>query len=658
MSRNAISVLSILVVGGFVVAIVRAQDSSRSPGGSYTNANRPFSAALAQNDSRPERSVLTTRTADRPSSVVGDAGSQGTNGSLRIAERLQRARRSATGDAAISDSATGESGGSQSSVTRRPLGTAGSGWSSSGLTDSSIGAGSAERGGASTSGSTEGTSELADDPHYSSARRIQHAPSSPPPDEFPVGGPTTSERAAASNELALSSVGPALRMDTVGPRSILIGKPATYTLTLVNEGRTTANDVYVRVAVPGWIEISSTQATAGSAQTQEDSAAEQRLIWTVSRLAAGEQESLQLNFVALENRAFDLAVDWTVRPPSSIAQIEVQQPQLQMSVFGPKDILYGETAVYTIQLTNPGTGVADDVAVEFAYGGQRLPKRSVGSIAAGQQMEISVELTARQAGNLPVAAVATATGGLRAEASEDVLVRRAELAVEVTGSPRQFAGSVGTYQIRLTNTGNAMAADVVAKAVLPTGAVYVAGGDFAPGDAGLANRIGPLAPGAERVLHLQCQLLTPGENNVQVTVQDADNLSSLGNFVTRVEALADLKMEISDPKGPTAVGSEAQYEITIVNRGTKAAEGVNVVAQFSTGVEPIKARGASAELVPGQVLFQTIPKIAAGETLSLKVVAVADAEGNHRFRAELTADDPETKLIAEETTYYFGSATR
>jgi uncharacterized repeat protein (TIGR01451 family) len=358
--------------------------------------------------------------------------------------------------------------------------------------------------------------------------------------------------------------------------------------------------------------------------------------------------------IPTKDRNFGLAIDWTVRPETSLAQIVVQRPQLELSVFGPKDILYGETAVYTIQLTNPGTGDADDVSVDFSYGAQNLPTKRVGTLAAGAQTEISVELTSRQAGTLPVSAIAIGGNGLRAEASEEVLVRRANLELTVAGSQRKFAGGVGTYEIRVRNTGNATASGVLAKVLLPDGAKFIAGGDLTPANQGMVKRVGPLAPGAERVFAVQCQLTAPGDNRLEVHAESESELAASASFVTRVDALADLKLQVNDPQGPTAVGTKANYEITIENRGTKAAEDIKVVAQFSDGVEPVRAQGAVAEIVPGQVLFQTIPRIGPGDQIKLTIVAVADRAGNHRFRVETTSTEPETRLVAEESTHFFG----
>ena len=415
-----------------------------------------------------------------------------------------------------------------------------------------------------------------------------------------------------------------------------------------------ANDVVVRIELPAWVDVSEINASSGIAQPQAGGGGGQRLLWNVSQLSAEAQETLRLSVIPTKNRNFGLAIDWTVRPESSLAEIEVQQPQLELSVFGPKDILYGETAVYTIQLTNPGTGDADNVSVDFSYGAQTLPTKKIGTLAAGAQTEITVELTSRQAGTLPVSAVATGGNGLRAHASEEVLVRRAKLELTINGSKRKFAGGVGTYEIRVRNTGNASAAAVLAKVMLPTGAKILAGTDLTAAANGFIKRIGPLAPGAERVFTVQCQLTSAGDNRLEVHAESETELAASSSFVTRVDALADLKLQVNDPQGPTAIGAKANYEIIIENRGTKAAEDVKVVAQFSEGVEPVRAQGTVAEIVPGQVLFQVIPRIGPGEQIKLTIVAVADRAGNHRFRVEITSSEPDTRLVAEESTYFFG----
>lgn len=451
----------------------------------------------------------------------------------------------------------------------------------------------------------------------------------------------------------MTTTGPLLQVETVGPEAILLGKTAEYTITVTNHGQAPADNVFVRIGLPAWVEISNTSATSGTAQSQGEETKERKLVWTLDRVESQSEQTLSLVVSPNENRKFNLMVDWTVRPITSVAEIEVQEPQLKMAVFGPKNVLYGESAVYTIQLTNPGTGTADDVGLDFSYGTRRLEKKVIGTLGPGEQSEINVELTPEQAGALTVAAIATANGGLRAEAQQDVLVRRAELDVRVIGSSLKYAGGVASYRITVKNSGNATANGVVASILLPAGAKLLTGSTDEAGR--VLQDVGALTPGAERLITLQCQLTVPGDNRVQALVSSEGGLEASRAFVTRVDALADLKLSVSDPRGPTAVGDEAIYEVTIVNRGTKAAEKITIVGQFSEGIEPVEADGGAAELVPGQVLFHPIPRIEPGDEITLKIVARADQAGNHRFRAQLNCSDPDTRLIAEETTFFFGA---
>jgi uncharacterized repeat protein (TIGR01451 family) len=129
-----------------------------------------------------------------------------------------------------------------------------------------------------------------------------------------------------------------------------------------------------------------------------------------------------------------------------------------------------------------------------------------------------------------------------------------------------------------------------------------------------------------------------------------DNVST----ATNVEALAELKLEVTDPPGPLAVGEEMIYEVHIRNRGTKAAENVDVAGFFSTGIEPINAQGAPNQISPGQIVFRPIAAIAAGSEVVLRIKARADLAGNHVFRTEVNCPSVGAKLASEETTLFYG----
>lgn len=482
----------------------------------------------------------------------------------------------------------------------------------------------------------------------SSSRRTARAPQSP------LGSRPRAEQPSERSTL-LSGQSPALRVDTLGPAAIKIGKEAVFTVQVTNESGAEALDVAVTIDIPQWVQASGSEASVGTAR-RKGSGEGTQIVWEIERLAGHGNEKLQLKLTPQESRPFDLGVDWTCSHARAVAKISVQEPQLAMQLAGPKEMMFGEAAVYTITLTNPGTGDAENVVVNLLppAGSTRAKETSrVGTVPAGQQKQLEIELTAREAGTMEVHLSAEADGGLHGEAVASVLVRRAALEVVLDGPKLKYAGSSGSYQVRIANTGNAPADDVAALVTLPPGAKYLGGIDKGkPTAGGIAWVVGKLAPGAERVVEIKCELTTGGDNRLEAKVKGAGDISAAADFVTQVEALADVKLSVVEPKGPRPVGDDTVYEVHLVNRGSKAARNVNVVVQFSDGIEPVSADGARADLVPGQVLFNPVSRIDAGEEVTLRITARADKEGNHVFRTEIKCADPETRLVFEGTTRF------
>ena len=131
-----------------------------------------------------------------------------------------------------------------------------------------------------------------------------------------------------------------------------------------------------------------------------------------------------------------------------------------------------------------------------------------------------------------------------------------------------------------------------------------------------------------------------GTNRLGLVSTASGELSSTHAFTTQVEAMADLKLTVNDPQGPIPVGEEATYEIRIINRGTKAAEGVKVVVYFSSGIEPIVVEGGRSKITPGQVEFDPLTRIDAGSEVVYTITAKAEKSGDHVCRTELECRNP------------------
>jgi hypothetical protein len=158
-------------------------------------------------------------------------------------------------------------------------------------------------------------------------------------------------------------------------------------------------------------------------------------------------------------------------------------------------------------------------------------------------------------------------------------------------------------------------------------------------------------------MELKCLMQTPGINQLKVTAAASGDLASTKTAQTKVVALADLKLDVSDPSGPVAIGEEAVYEIRVKNRGASAARDVNIVALFSEGVEPVQVEGALYTAADGRVTFRTLDELPAGRQIALRIRAKASQPGTHVFRAEVLCRDQEIKLAAEETTRFYADDT-
>jgi uncharacterized repeat protein (TIGR01451 family) len=459
-----------------------------------------------------------------------------------------------------------------------------------------------------------------------------------------------------SEDLLFARKSALLSVETLGPRKTIIGKETTFQVRLQNLGEVPADGVKVRINTPEWAEIASAAPSRGTTERIVETNA-RPLTWSVDRLEARHTEVLELRIVPRRSDAFDLAVTWTFQPASSQTMIQVQEPQLEMSISGPVEVRYGDTKVYKLTVANPGTGDAENVRIQLMPvdgGTQPMAVQDVGTVAAGESKTLEVELTARQAGYININAIATADLNLRSEASEKVLVRRAGLTVDVVGPPAKYTGTLATFKFRVANPGTATAENIKIAATLPPGAEYVEssnGGKL--GDGKVSWSIDALPAQREMVFSIKAKLVTPGSNVVNVQAAADRDLANSGTATTLVETLADLKLEISDPRGPIPVGEEMLYEIRLWNRGSKAAQDVEIVTFFSEGVEPVSAQGGSHRIGPGQVVFDRIPAIGVGEEVKLKIIAKASRGGNHIFRGEVECRDAGTRLAAEETTHFY-----
>ncbi|MFI4876833.1 MAG: hypothetical protein ACIALR_15890 [Blastopirellula sp. JB062] len=471
--------------------------------------------------------------------------------------------------------------------------------------------------------------------------------------------PSSSAPSAANGSL-LTVSSPTVAVQTMGPKSMVVGKPGQFQVIAKNLGKVDARDLSVKIQMPHAVELVNQRAAMGTAQANTMGGAANFIVWQIPVLPAGADGTLQLELATRNSRGFDLGVDVAFSAASSSTTVNVLEPKLDMAIQGPSEVLFGETQLYSIVISNPGSGVAENVGITLMplkAGQAPTTFDQIGNIPPGGKKVIEVEFAARQAGQLSIQAEAFAEGGLRADAAEAVMVRRANLEMVASGPPVKYAATSASYVFNITNSGNAQATNVTAEAKLPTGAKFESCSDGGKYDAA-TNKVvwslGALEAQAVRPLKVNCTLMVGGNNLVVASCRSSDGLMASKNVTTQVESVADLKLYVNDPKGPAPVGEEVTYEFRLDNRGTKAAEGIEVTVQFSQGIEPTQVSGGQATIDAGQVIFSPIQSLGPDKNLVLKVSAKALTAGSHSFRAEVRCREPITKLASEETTRFYG----
>jgi len=474
-------------------------------------------------------------------------------------------------------------------------------------------------------------------------------------DATPPPGIAQRNSANASQSLHITGKSPQLEVSATGPQAVTVGKPAAYQVHLTNESKTAADDVVVRIGLPQWVQVRGGEGSRGEAKQEKDAAGRQWLVWSLTQVPGGGSEQLALELLVQQNQPFELAMQWSARPTAASAEIAVREPQVAVRLEGPSDLLFGEQKTFTLHVSNPGTGDAENVVVEVVSGGGEPNRLEVGLLPAGQQKQIPFSIAASAPGEMEIRALATAAGGLSNEAASRVLVHKPELQVAIDVPPLKFAGAESSYQVAVANVGDAVAEQVTLSIALPAGAKYVGGLDGAAkaGD-GLTLKLGNLAPNSEKVFDVRCMLTQAGENHFQVSAHGKGDLAAAQEAVTQVEALAKLKLFVSEPTSPVPVGGEAIYEVRVTNQGSKAAEKVKVVVQFAQGIEPVEALGNAAAVANGQAIFEPLAEVAAGQEIVLKVKAKGEAAGSHAFRVEVKSG--EAKLVSEGVTRCFADS--
>jgi len=468
---------------------------------------------------------------------------------------------------------------------------------------------------------------------------------------------TTSQTATSpiQREMAI----PGVRVTVNGPSSILVNEEGLYEVIAKNEGTENLSGLIVQIVVPPQVGIENVAVTDGAAHP-DNSAEGNAIVWEIGQIPAGGTKSAALMLKTPVAEHFALGIEWTMLPQNAEMKIEVQQPQLAIALEGPAEVVFGKPQLYRIRVRNTGNADVRAVSVAMTAEPYGSNQSEIGDIAAGNERVVEVELTFQQSGTLPIVATATSSvSKLDARSAIDVQVRQSELVATMYGPTEFYQGSVIDYELELVNQGSITAVGTECVVKLPVGTEVVS---LPPGAARAGDNIKwevkKIDPQEKLVFPLKVTLTKIGENQLSFTADCSSSSEAKAEFKTSIDSIADLHLTVVDPTAPAPVGQPVVYEVVIANRGKKPATNVDVITQFSEGIEPIRVEGQTGRIVPGQAIFNSIPSIGANEKLVLKIHAEASKPGVHRFRVEVKSKGSDTDLLEEESTRYLATSVK
>lgn len=272
-------------------------------------------------------------------------------------------------------------------------------------------------------------------------------------------------RFSTSARGAFAVAEPMLAVDVNGPGQILVGEPASHTVTVTNPGTGVATGVQIEAVIPKGLEH----------------ARGDRLVMDLGSLNPGESRNVRLALTAVAAGQHKLEVQARAESgliKNTVATVNVIAPKLASAIQGPALRYLGRQGTWAVKVGNESSAATDNVQVrykvpaEFDYvsadlGAQydpntRLLTWFVGRLESRQSAELKVTLMARQLGQTTHAIRATSEQGALSDSEFRTVVEgTSSLSLQVTDLEDPVeVGSDVVYEVRVRNEGSAGAKNV------------------------------------------------------------------------------------------------------------------------------------------------------------------------------------------------------
>jgi uncharacterized repeat protein (TIGR01451 family) len=482
-------------------------------------------------------------------------------------------------------------------------------------------------------------------------------PTTPTPPSVPMTPPPLPPDNKLVPQAAENTTGrqdAAVSVEWVGPPAAKIGVATEYVLVVRNTAAVALHNARATVVMPAGLRVTAAEPAAGT-----DGA------WELGTLDAKQERVIKMRLVA-EARGDPTPQAFVTFTGVASMRVKVREPKLVVKAAGPERVMAGESAAFTVTVSNPGDGTAEQVKVhatlseglEHARG--PLVDFDIGSLGAGESRSVQIICQAKQGGAQTCKAVADADGVAAVTESAVLNVIAPRLEVQVSGPGLRYLERKALYTIKVTNTGDAAATNVTVGDVVPAGFLVQAasnGGRHDTNTRTVAWFLGEVAPGQSREVQLEVKAVIPGRHVHKATAVGARGLHADGECTTSVEGLSALGVELVDTEDPVEVNGETAYEVKISNTGSKTETDIKLVAEVPPQMQFKSATGPVRYAVDGnKIVFEPLDKLAPRVDALFRINVKAVEQGTVRFKIQVTSTNLVEPVIKMEATRIYADS--
>lgn len=470
--------------------------------------------------------------------------------------------------------------------------------------------------------------------------RLAEKPSVVP---LPIAPPSPQSRAAVSILVEASP-------------EIVVDKPCRVVVTIRNVSDRTLANVAAETTLPAGLRLIGTA-------PQAIDLGEGRLRIVIPEMTAGAVERWAITVVPQQREAIDLRARVFISEEAGV-RIAARQAQLEMTVAGETEVVYGQPLERVVTIRNIGDATAQDVRVRaiLRHATEGRPaaeaEQNAGDLRPGQVRQLVFRLPTTATGPTAIAIVASATGARQEKYEQTIRVVQPRLQVALRGPGQLHLGQTTSLEIVVRNDGDGAARNVTVTLLPDEGLEWLAvsrAGQYDRATGTMHWSFPTLAAGEEQSIRVRIRAKADGESTMRV--QARADFGLLAETTHRIETISrpDLSVSISKCPGTCEIGRPAELEITVENRGRKTAERVVIQAELGSSLH-----AAASPHYTGsgpQVTYKPLA-LRPGQKVVLPLTVVAAAPGEQIIRVTMESQWLARPLIVEESIFFFGDRPR